>query len=582
MGIVEEFHEYYENTFAMHLPDELEKTHVIVKCLKTTDDVDTLLMKDKESGEQTVVKCYKKESRFYEAEEAENLKNIKSDVIPQLIGIYKNEWYRCVCWKYIEGIPLDEYVKHFHMTQTMLKNVAIELAKTMKICHDLETPIIHRDIKPSNIIVKEDGRVALIDFGVSRIFKENESSDTTFWGTEEYAPPEQYGFMQTDIRSDIYSFGIVLTWLLTGETDPIKTPLTRLEKVAAKCCKFSPDKRYQNDKALLNALYKTTDTYVLHRRKLIRRTSMAIAALTAVLCIGIAAYRSSLPNHEVNFQEPLIEEAVRVMLDCPNGHITYKELENVTSIYIQGDEVYTSEDEFYKEGGTWYGSASNRIKGPITDISDLANMPNLRSVFIGGNQIEDISPLKNLKKLQKIEFRDNDIEDLSPIAGMSMLTHIDMLANPLKDIEVVRTLPAINCLNLNETGSYDGSPVSGLKSMTELFIRNDSDAHQYLNGLYVRFLEMGTPMQTDLECIRETAYVENLTISWSDIKDISALKGREDIICLTMEGCFIEDLSPLFTMPNLAKVTLSARGQEQMEELISVYGEPQFEIIYAQ
>lgn len=386
--------------------------------------------------------------------------------------------------------------------------------------------------------------------------------------------------MQTDIRSDIYSFGIVLTWLLTGKTDPIKSPLTKLEKVAAKCCEFSPDKRYQNDDALLNALYRTTDDYILHKRKLIKKTFLAIAALTVICFLGVVVYRLSLPNDEVSFQEPLIEEAVRVMLDCPEGRITYKDLENVTEIYIQGTEVYASEDEFYEEGAKWYGPASDRIKGSITDISDLENMPNLRSVFIGGNNIDDISPLKDLKYLQKLECRDNNIEDLSPLAGMKMLTLVHMLGNPLKNIDVVRTLPAIRSLDLDETGNYDGSPAASLKSMELLCIRNESDAYQYLDGLYVHILAIGAPLQTDLECIRKVKYVENLIIGPSDIHDISALEGREDIVCLEIEECFIEDLSPLFTMPNLAKVTLSAKGQEQIEELISVYGEPRFEIIY--
>ena len=57
--------------------------------------------------------------------------------------------------------------------------------------------------------------------------------------------------MQTDIRSYIYSFGEVLSWLLTGKEQPMKLPLTKLEKVAAKCCAFSPDKRYKNDDELL-------------------------------------------------------------------------------------------------------------------------------------------------------------------------------------------------------------------------------------------------------------------------------------------------------------------------------------------
>lgn len=140
MAIVEEFNKYYENIFPLHLPDELDQKYLFEKCLKTTDDVDTLLMKDKASKEKVVVKCYKTGSRFYNAEKMENFKNIKSDVVPQLIEIYKNEQCRCVCWKYIEGVSLDEYVKNTHITQEMLKNVATELAKTMKALHELDTP----------------------------------------------------------------------------------------------------------------------------------------------------------------------------------------------------------------------------------------------------------------------------------------------------------------------------------------------------------------------------------------------------------------------------------------------------------
>ena len=98
--------------------------------------------------------------------------------------------------------------------------------------------------------------------------------------------------------------------------------------------------------------------------------------------------------------------------------------------------------------------------------------------------------------------------------------------------------------------------------------------------MYINALAIGADGQTDLECIRDVTYIGSLYIEYTDIRDISALEGREDITHLNMEECMIDDLSPLFAMPNLATVDMSAIEQGQMEELIAEYGEPRFQINY--
>lgn len=504
-------------------------------------------------------------------------------MLPRFEGEYKNDEYRCICREYIEGIPLDEYVIKTHMTSEKLENIAIGLATTMKSLHDSRPSIIHRDIKPSNIIIKEDGSVALIDFGISRVSKDDVENDTFCYGTERFAPPEQFGFMQTDVCSDIYSYGIVLSWMLTGKVEPITNPSSRLEKVAAKCCRFSPSQRYRSDNALINALYRTTKKYILHTRKIILFVLLSFAAFTAVAATGLTVRKALLKEQEAVFQEPLIEQAVRAELGMPDGVITYQDLENVVEIYIQGEHIYTSEDEYYTEGGKWYAAArESRVFGPITDLSDLKNMPNLRKLFIGGNHVNDISPLKNLNELEKVILCDNDIETISPLANKATLTDVNFMGNKLNGIDTINTWPALRLLNLSETGSYDGSPVKNLKYMERLDIRNDSDAYQYLNDLYVSELCLGTAGQTDLECLNQVAHVERLFIRWSEIRDISALEGRKDIVFLNTAGCIIEDYTPLFTMPNLKSIEISAAAAEEMENLISVYGKPAFDIIYTQ
>lgn len=480
-------------------------------------------------------------------------------------------------------MPLDEYIINSHITSNMIEEIAIGLAATMQSLHHSKPPIIHRDIKPSNIIIKKDNGVALIDFGISRVSKDNVTSDTAYYGTEGFAPPEQFGFMQTDVCSDIYSFGIVLSWMLTGKVAPITNPSSKLERVAAKCCKFSPAQRYRNDQALIKALHKTTKKYALQKRKAVLIILISFAALGAAAAAGITVQNSILQEQEAVFREPLIEKAVRAVLDKPDGMITYQDLENVVEIYIQGENVYTSEDEYYSEGGKWYAAArEGRIFGPITDLSDLKNMPNLRKLFIGGNHVSDISALKKLSGLEKVILCDNDIETISPLAGMDTLIDVNVMGNKLEDIYAVNTWPALRLLNLSETGSYDGSPVGTLKNLERLDIRNDSDAYQYLNDLHVSELCLGAANQADLECLKNVLHVERLFIRWSEIRDISALEGREDIVYLNMAGCTIEDFSPLFTMPNLTTVEMSANGKEQIERLVSVYGEPAFTIVYTQ
>lgn len=286
----------------------------------------------------------------------------------------------------------------------------------------------------------------------------------------------------------------------------------------------------------------------------------------------------------VRFREPLIEEAVRTILDKPTGIITDADLDNMTEIYIQGEGIYTSQDEYYTESfKKWYMLPTNeRVYGPITDLSDLAGMRNLQTVCIGGNHLGDISPLRDLTHLRKVEFRDNEIADISPLAGKDTIIEAGFLNNPLTGIEAVATWPSVQVLDLGRTGSYDGRPIEHLKNLEVLDIRNDSDAYRYLDGLHVGQLQIKAAGETDVECIRGVSYVSRLYVNGDSIRDISALEGREDITYLNLEGCVIDDLSALFTMPNLQLVEMSGAGAEQMEKLSASCGEPSFEIVYIQ
>ena len=113
--------------------------------------------------------------------------------------------------------------------------IGLQLCKQLDILHNMDPPVIHRDIKPRTWFSGRTEPQSQIDFGIARVHTEKET-DTVAFGTQGFAPPEQYGFAQTDARSDIYSLGISSA----GLRSQIKPEENRspLEKVIARCTAF--------------------------------------------------------------------------------------------------------------------------------------------------------------------------------------------------------------------------------------------------------------------------------------------------------------------------------------------------------
>ena len=108
------------------------------------------------------------------------------------------------CGEYIPGETLDKAARG-RMTEAQARQIGLSLCRVLRRLHSQDAPIIHRDIKPQNVVLGEDGRVWLIDFDISRRYSRGAPADTVISGTQDFAAPEQYGFSQTDCRSDIFS-----------------------------------------------------------------------------------------------------------------------------------------------------------------------------------------------------------------------------------------------------------------------------------------------------------------------------------------------------------------------------------------
>jgi serine/threonine protein kinase len=135
-------------------------------------------------------------------------------------------WY--VIMNFIAGTPLEKRLEQLgssHLPLAEVIDIGIVLCNVLEYLHSQQPPIIYRDLKPANIMLTPEGHLFLIDFGIARHFKPGKAKDTIPFGSPGYAAPEQYGKAQTTIRADIYSLGVVLHQLLSGE-DPTHHPFT--------------------------------------------------------------------------------------------------------------------------------------------------------------------------------------------------------------------------------------------------------------------------------------------------------------------------------------------------------------------
>jgi len=163
--------------------------------------------------------------------------------------------------EYIEGEVLAKLLDKSNepFSEELVLKWGTQLATVLYFLHIQKPPIIYRDLKPSNIIVTPDGNIKLIDFGIVIFFKTGKKKDTVEMGSLGYAPPEQFGQGQTDVRSDIYSLGVTLHQLLTKRDpaeaeNPFDIPLIRtlnpnvsieLERIIQRSTQFEPERRYE-------------------------------------------------------------------------------------------------------------------------------------------------------------------------------------------------------------------------------------------------------------------------------------------------------------------------------------------------
>lgn len=190
------------------------------------------------------------------------LSQLNCDALPKVYDYYQLSDSNVMIEEFLPGQNLTDFINSngkISCTQTV--KIILELCDIVQFLHSQKNSIIHRDIKPDNIICGADGHIKLIDFGAARNYKIYQTKDTVYFGTLGYAPPEQFGFGQTDHRTDIFSIGMTMLHMLTGKAPERgdKNILShdiprKLRKIIFTATQFDPDKRYSNVAALQTEL----------------------------------------------------------------------------------------------------------------------------------------------------------------------------------------------------------------------------------------------------------------------------------------------------------------------------------------
>ncbi len=157
--------------------------------------------------------------------EASMLATLSHRNLPKVVDNFEEEGREYLVMELVEGQTLSSVLAKRNKPLPPDQVIAWgeQLCDVLGYLHSRKPPIIFRDLKPDNIMVDNDDVVKLIDFGIARHFTPGKTADTTAIGTTGYAPPEQYGKVQTDARSDIYALAATMHQLLTRR-DPSQDP----------------------------------------------------------------------------------------------------------------------------------------------------------------------------------------------------------------------------------------------------------------------------------------------------------------------------------------------------------------------
>ena len=605
-----------------YLPEDMQEHWTVYECLKESEDSSTFLVKETATGILCVLKWGRNRQTEFLRNEMEIMKKMadrKLSGIPKAYRIFEENGEVYLVREYIEGMSLAQMVlQKGGISEAEICRISRKICQTAEQFQNPDEPMIHRDIKPENIVVTPGGEVVFIDFGTMRSYKKDGSRDTFVVGTRGTAAPEQYGYTQTDQRTDVYAIGQTMLYMVSESYEMNQLSecavSRRMKKIIEKACSFEPDKRYGDAAQLRRAVEKCQAN---NRKKVYKKAGAVFGLIAAGYILAIfspdgtvienkrieTAEQSAAEEQiqaEITFREELIEEAVRKELGLSKtDKITASMLENVRKLRIVGKEILDDEDTFWGEGHHVDGKDSSfgSVRGNITDLSDLAQMVNLEELALCNQKIEDISGLKELP-LKKLYLSKNMITDFSVLLNLIDLDTLCIMENPAENLSVIGECTGILRLNIQGMNLTD---IDFLKNLSLDYL--DMSNVEVENNIFEPLTEM-KKLDTLCMCDVNEAAAETLSqmstlkalFMWGDstiLENLKPLKGMEELDTLafttqisSLEGIeqfpslnflsvsfsLVTDLSPITGAESLQTIDISNADIKNFEPLFGHSG----------
>ena len=605
-----------------YLPEDMQEHWTVYECLKESEDSSTFLVKETATGILCVLKWGRNRQTEFLRNEMEIMKKMadrKLSGIPKAYRIFEENGEVYLVREYIEGMSLAQMVlQKGGISEAEICRISRKICQTAEQFQNPDEPMIHRDIKPENIVVTPGGEVVFIDFGTMRSYKKDGSHDTFVVGTRGTAAPEQYGYTQTDQRTDVYAIGQTMLYMVSESYEMNQLSecavSRRMKKIIEKACSFEPDKRYGDAAQLRRAVEKCQAN---NRKKVYKKAGAVFGLIAAGYILAIFSPDGTVIENkrietaeqsvaeeqiqaEITFREELIEEAVRKELGLSKtDKITASMLENVRKLRIVGKEILDDEDTFWGEGHHVDGKDSSfgSVRGNITDLSDLAQMVNLEELALCNQKIEDISGLKELP-LKKLYLSKNMITDFSVLLNLIDMDTLCIMENPAENLSVIGECTGILRLNIQGMNLTD---IDFLKNLSLDYL--DMSNVEVENNIFEPLTEM-KKLDTLCMCDVNEAAAETLSqmstlkalFMWGDstiLENLKPLKGMTQLETLafttqisSLEGIEqfpslnflsvsfspVKDLSPVTGAKNLQVIDISNADIKNFEPLFGHSG----------
>lgn len=309
--------------------------------------------------------------------EANLMKRLDHPSLPRIVDIIDNGITIYIVMDYIEGESLDKILLEYGaQPEELVIGWAKQLCDALSYLHSQKPPIIYRDMKPANVMLKPEGNIKIIDFGIAREYKEQNLADTTVLGTKGYAPPEQYSG-QTDARSDIFALGMTMHHLLTG-VDPRNgepyAPIRQwnpelsegLEIIIDRCVEPASENRYQNCADLLYDL-EHPELITKGYKKKQRQKLISFGAALGLSVLGlISGFGCDMAATNINNND------YEVLVSANTGSVEDKisSYKDAIAIYPNEPKAYLMMLNAYEEDGV-FTDAQNREFLAVYDANKI-------------------------------------------------------------------------------------------------------------------------------------------------------------------------------------------------------------------